>query len=81
MLVRVAHGIICSRIILDPRQAASSGGAFPTESTDLGFAASPWQRTNLADTVLLGTSSTCNENEHFQRQTDEGFVVGQGVVV
>ena len=53
-------------------QAAPSEGVFPPESTNPVFTASPWQRTDLAGMVLLGAGSVCNENEHFQRRTNEG---------
>ena len=76
MLVRVVHGIVCSRIILNLRQAAAPGDALPTLSTGLIFAASPWQQTNPPHTVLLDTQ---DENEPFQRQTEEDFAVGQSM--
>ena len=81
MMVRVVHGIICSRIILDLRQAASPGDTFLTVSTGLIFAAPPWQRTNPTDMVLFETGGAQNENENFQGQTDEDFAVGQGVAL
>ena len=82
MSVRAVHGIVCSRIILNLRQAASSGDASPTLSTGLIFAASPWLRTNPADTVSVEMGSTHNDNEpELRKQTDENFAVGKGVAL
>ena len=76
MSIRVVHGIVCSRIILNLRQAASSGNAFPTLSTGLVFA----QLANQADTVPLETGGA-RDDENLRRNIDEDLAVGRGVAL
>jgi len=52
--IRVAHSIVCCRIILNLRQAATTGSTSTTAvSTDLMFATSPRQPTNQGETMQL----------------------------
>ena len=80
MSIRVVHGIVCSRIILNLRQAASPGNASPTLSTGLIFA----QLANQADTVPLETGGTRDDNEDLKRNRnieEDHLAVERGVAL
>ena len=82
LMLRVVHGIVCSRIILNLRQASSSEeDAHPVLSTGIMFEAPPLQRTNQTETLLLEIRSIRNNNEDPREQIDEDFVVEQGIAL
>jgi len=52
--VRVVHSIVCCRILLNIRRAASPGdGSTVTESTGLVFATAPRPERSQVDTIQL----------------------------
>ena len=71
---RVLHSIVCCRILLNLRQAASTRSTETGVSTGLAFATSPGQQTNQADTVQLETYGTGTDEEGPRRRADVEFV-------
>jgi len=65
---RVVHSIVCCRIILNLRRAASPrDGLAVIGSTGLVFAAAPEPETNQADTIQLeGYDVGSSEDSHHQ---------------
>lgn len=74
--VRVVPGIICCRILLNLRQAATPRGPSTIlKSTILQFATAPEQEMNQAETVQLEIYSVRNK-ENSRHQADGDFVEG-----
>ena len=70
-LTRVAHSIVCCRILLNLKQAASWGSDLldvPTRS--IAFAAPPRQRTDQTEMGRLEASNTRNDEEGRRLQAD-----------
>jgi len=64
---RVVHSIVCCRILLNLRRAASPrDGLAVIRTTGLVFAAAPEPETNQADTAQLGgyDVGSCEEGSH-----------------
>ena len=60
---RVLHSIVCCRILLNLRQAASTRSTTTEVSTGLAFATSPIQQTNPAETVQLEAYGVGDEED------------------
>jgi len=74
---RVIHSIVCCRILLNLRQAATRRGP----STILGsisfqFAIAPGQETNQVERIQLEARGVRNDEEDSRQQADEDFVEG-----
>jgi hypothetical protein len=72
---RVLHSIVCCRILLNLRRAASTRSDSTELSTGLAFATSPEQQTNQAETTQLETHGMGGDEEDPRRRADEDFVV------
>jgi hypothetical protein len=68
--VRVVHGIVCCRILLNIRQAAARGGGSTEMSHIIAFAAAPGQQTNQAETIQHEAYSMQSEEEGPHWQAD-----------
>jgi len=74
---RVVHSIVCCRILLNLRQAATPRGPLTMlESISLQFATAPKQETDQAETVQLETRGVQNDEEDSYQRVDEEFVRG-----
>ena len=74
---RVVHSIVCCRILLNLRQAATPRGPLTIiESISLQFAAAPEQETDQAETIQLETRGAQNDEEDSYQRADEEFVRG-----
>jgi len=74
-LSRVVHSIVCCRILLNLRQAASPRGPLTiVRSIGLAFPSAPGQ-----ETIQLEMHNARNGEEDFPRQADEGFIAGHRV--
>jgi len=58
---RVAHSIICCRILLNLKQAVTPRGTLTEVSTGLAFADSVGRQTNQPETILLETCGTLGQ--------------------
>jgi len=67
LVVRVAHSILCCRILLNIRRAASKGCDPTIEEgiTNLVFATAPGQGTNQAETIRLEVHDGASVEEDF----------------
>ena len=76
-LSRVVHSIICCRILLNLRQAATPRGPSTIlESISLQFATPPEQETNQVETIQLETYGARGDGMNSRQQVDEDFVEG-----
>jgi len=74
---RVVHSIVCCRILLNLRQAATPRGPSTIlESISLQFAAPPEQETNQVETIQLETYSVRGDGKNSCQQADEEFAEG-----
>lgn len=76
---RVVHSIICCRILLNLKRAASprNTSAEAEVSTGLAFATSPGQQTNQTETIGLETVGTRRQSdeEDSRRQADGDVII------
>ena len=74
---RVAHSIVCCRILLNIRRAASPRGPLTIlRSIGLQFATALEQETDQAETIRLETDLARDGEENPREQVDEDFVAG-----
>jgi len=74
---RVVHSIVCCRILLNLRQAATPRGPSTIlESISLQFATPPEQETNQVETIQLETYGARGDGRNSLQQVDEDFVEG-----
>jgi len=72
---RVVHGIVCCRILLNLRQAATPRGSSTIlKSIGLQFAVAPGQGASLAETIQLETFAVRDDGESSCQQADGEFV-------
>lgn len=79
--IRVLHSIVCCRILLNLRRAASVRSTSTQVSTGLAFATSPAQQTNQAgadqtETIGLETYGARTDEEDPRRRAD-GYIVAE----
>jgi hypothetical protein len=67
---RVVHSIVCCRILLNLRRAATSRDSSTEMSTHMNFATAPGQQTNQAETARSETYGTQSDLEDPFRHTD-----------
>ena len=79
--VRVAHSLVCCRVVLNLRQAASSKGTYPTMSVDLVFATFSWEHTNQEEAELPETCGTCSHDEELRTRAGDDFVTREGMAL
>jgi len=73
--VRVVHSIVCCRILLNIRRAASlRDGSTVTGSTGLVFATAPGPERNQVDTIQL---EMCGVRSGEEDSRHGGYVVGR----
>jgi len=72
---RVVHSIVCCRILLNLRQAATPRGPSTIlESISLQFAVAPEQETNQVEAIQLETRGMRDDEENYRQQADKDFV-------
>ena len=70
-LTRVAHSIVCCRILLNLKQAASWGSDLPDVPTrSIEFAVPPRQQTDQTEMSRLEASNTQNDEEGRHLEAD-----------
>jgi len=75
-VVRAVHSVLCCRILLNIKQAASKAYILPSERpTSIEFATPPRQGTNQAETIRLEVYDRPSTEEDFFRHEDRDFVV------
>jgi len=75
--IRALHSIICCRILLNLRRAATpKGPSTILESITLQFATAPGQETNHDETIQFDTRGARDDEEESCQQPDEEFVEG-----
>ena len=76
---RVIHSIVCCRILLNLRQAATPRGPSTVlESISLQFAIAPEEETNQVEAIQLETYGARDDEEISRQQADENLVEEHG---
>jgi len=74
---RVVHSIVCCRILLNLRKAATPRGPSTIlESISLQFAVAPEQEANQVETIQLEARGIWDNEENCHQQADKDFVEG-----
>jgi len=72
---RVVHSIVCCRILLNLRQAATPRGSSTVlKSISLQFEVTPEQGTSLAEAIRLDTFVVRDDGENYCQEADGEFV-------